>query len=47
LDPDRKPYPFPTVNIKCVRDNINDYDVGDFEVSGYTSHDVIKMTMVA
>ena len=44
---DRQPYPFPKVNIKCVRDNINDYDIDDFEVSGYTSHDVIKMSMVA
>lgn len=44
---DRKPHPFPKVNIKCIRDNIDDYEVEDFEVSGYTSHDVIKMTMVA
>lgn len=43
----RKPYPFPTVNIKCVKENINDYTEHDFEVLNYISHDVIKMEMVA
>jgi thymidylate synthase len=43
----RDPYTFPTVNIKCLRENINDYDVSDFEVLNYISHDMIKMTMVA
>lgn len=43
----RKPYPFPTVNIKCVKENINDYTEYDFEVLNYISHDVIKMEMVA
>lgn len=43
----RTPYEFPTVNIKCVKDNITDYTVDDFEVLNYVSHSVIKMDMVA
>ncbi len=44
---DRKPYPFPTVNITCVKDNINDYTVDDFEVIGYQHYEQIKFKMVA
>ena len=43
----RVPYEFPTVSISQVRENINDYQVEDFEIVGYKSHEVIKMTMVA
>ena len=43
----RKPFKFPTVSIKQVRDNINDYEVEDFELHNYQSHDAIKMKMVA
>jgi thymidylate synthase len=43
----REPYPFPTLSIKEVRENINDYFVEDFEVIGYKSHELIKMNMVA
>lgn len=43
----RKPYPFPTVSIKQVKDNINDYQVEDFEISNYKSHDAIKVAMIA
>ena len=43
----REPYPFPTVSIKEVRENINDYCVEDFELQNYTSHEAIKMKMVA
>ena len=43
----REPYPFPTVSIKEVRENINDYQVEDFVVTGYQSHDAIKVEMVA
>jgi thymidylate synthase len=43
----REPYPFPTVSIKQVRTNINDYQVDDFEIIGYQSHDAIKVAMVA
>lgn len=44
---ERKPYPFPTVSIKQVRDNINDYTVDDFVVENYQHHDPIKFVMVA
>ena len=43
----REPYPFPTVSIKEIRENINDYQVEDFVVTGYQSHDAIKVEMVA
>ena len=43
----REPYPFPTVSIKQVRENINDYTVDDFEINNYQHHAQIKMTMVA
>lgn len=43
----REPYTFPTVSIKQVRDNINDYQVDDFEIHNYQHHDSIKVDMVA
>jgi dihydrofolate reductase/thymidylate synthase len=43
----RTPYPFPTVSIKQVRNDINDYTVDDFVVENYVCHDIIKMQMVA
>ena len=43
----RVPYPFPTLSIKKVRDNINDYQVEDFEIDNYKYHAQIKMKMVA
>ena len=43
----RNPYPFPTVSIKQVRENINDYCLDDFEIHNYQSHEAIKMKMVA
>jgi len=43
----RKPYAFPTVSIKQVKDNINNYQVEDFEIHNYQSHDAIKVAMVA
>jgi thymidylate synthase len=43
----REPYPFPTVSIKQVRENINDYQVSDFEIHNYQSHEAIKVAMVA
>ena len=42
----RQPHAFPTVSIKQVRENINDYQVEDFEVENYKHHEVIKMKMV-
>jgi thymidylate synthase len=43
----RVPFPFPTVSIKQVRENINDYEVEDFEIHNYQSHEAIKFAMVA
>ena len=43
----REPYPFPTVSIKQIRENINDYQVDDFEIHNYKSHEAIKVAMVA
>jgi thymidylate synthase len=43
----REPYPFPTVSIKQVRENINDYEVDDFILENYQHHEAIKMKMVA
>ncbi len=43
----RKPYKFPTVSIKNVRENINDYEVEDFEIHNYQCHESIKVAMVA
>ena len=43
----RNPYPFPTVSIKQVRENINDYQIEDFILENYQSHEIIKMKMVA
>lgn len=43
----RTPFPFPTINIKEVRENINDYQVEDFVVTGYQHHDPIKFRMIA
>ena len=43
----REPYPFPTVAIKQIRENINDYQVEDFEIHNYQHHPQIKFQMIA
>ena len=43
----REPFPFPTVSIKQVRENINDYEVDDFILENYQHHEPIKFQMVA
>jgi thymidylate synthase len=43
----RELYTFPTINITQKRENINDYQLEDFEIHNYKSHEVIKMKMVA
>jgi len=43
----REPFPFPTVSIKQVRENIDDYQVEDFELHNYISHEAIKVAMIA
>ena len=41
----REPHEFPRIAIRALHDDINDYQVGDFEVQGYQCHDAIPMTM--
>jgi thymidylate synthase len=43
----REPFAFPTLSIKQIRENINDYQVEDFEIHNYQHHSQINMTMVA
>jgi len=44
----RVPKPFPKLNIKKQRTNINDYSISDIEwIEGYEHHEGIKMKMVA
>jgi thymidylate synthase len=43
----REFHSFPKINIKNIKENINDYEIDDFEIIGYKSNDVIKMQMVA
>jgi thymidylate synthase len=42
----RDPFPFPTVSIKQIRENINDYQVDDFILENYQHHEPIKFQMV-
>ena len=42
----RQPFEFPTISIKQVRENINDYSVDDFEIHNYQHHEPIKFQMV-
>ena len=41
----RKPYVFPKLNISCVKENISDYVVNDFNLINYKYHEKIKMEM--
>ncbi len=43
----RQPFPFPTISIKEVRENINEYEINDFILENYQSHEAIKVAMVA
>jgi len=43
----REPYPFPTLSIKQIRENIDDYQVEDFELHNYITHEAIKVEMIA
>jgi len=43
----REPYLFPTLTIKQIRENINDYQAEDFEIHNYKFHEAIKVSMVA
>jgi thymidylate synthase len=41
----REPHDFPLIAIRALHENINDYELSDFEVQGYACHDAIAMTM--
>ena len=41
----KNPFTFPKINIKCVRDNIEDYSLEDIEIVNYICHLKIKMEM--
>lgn len=43
----REPFEFPKVLINKVRENINDYQVDDFEIHNYQHHPQIKVEMIA
>ena len=42
---ERVPYELPKIVIKNKYDNINDYEIDDFEIKDYKYHEVIKMKM--
>lgn len=44
---EREPFEFPTISIKQVRENINDYQLEDFAIENYQHHPQIKFQMVA
>jgi thymidylate synthase len=44
---ERIPFEFPKIEIENKRDNINDYEINDFVLKEYQSHESIKMKMVA
>jgi thymidylate synthase len=43
----RQPYDFPTLSVVNTYDNINKYDISDFEIHDYKHYDKIKMDMKA
>jgi len=43
----REPFPFPTLEIQTVKENINDYVVEDFVLHNYIHHEPIVYKMVA
>ena len=40
-----KPYDFPKINIKCKKENINDYSYEDIEIENYNCHSIVSMKM--
>jgi thymidylate synthase len=43
---DRKPFDFPTIDIKEKRKNIEDYTMEDIKIMNYECHESIKMEMI-
>jgi len=46
LQMNREPYCFPTINMGNKREKMDDYEVSDFQILDYKSHDMIKMKMI-
>ena len=44
---ERTPFEFPTIEIKTIRETIDDYEVDDFAIHNYKSGEPIRMNMVA
>ena len=42
---ERQPFQFPTIEIKTIKSNIEDYIVDDFFIKNYIHHNQIKMNM--
>jgi len=47
LQMNREPFPFPRLNIKQIRENINDYKIEDFEINNYQHYEQIYYKMIA
>ena len=47
LQIEREPYEFPTLIIKNIKSNIDDYEVDDFEIQCYKHHESIKFDIIA
>jgi thymidylate synthase len=45
LQCNNKPFPFPTIKIKEIKPNIEDYTLDDIEIINYQSHGKFKMEM--
>ena len=45
IQAEREAYPFSTLKIDVMRENINDYVEKDFVISDYTYHPAVKMEM--
>lgn len=41
----RTPFPFPTINIKNIKEKLEDYSLDDIEILNYVSYENIKMEM--
>jgi len=41
----RTPFAFPTINIKNIKEKLEDYSLDDIEISNYSSYENIKMEM--
>jgi len=43
----REPFDFPKVNIKTIKNDINDYTIDDFEILDYKCHEMINIKIIA